>query len=149
MRVMVETLARDQLPPPSTTLLSSRVTSVCCLCFTRRRTFKHPEGKFACVGSRDLVSNFCRSSLKYYPSVSEAHRATLIPVRQSDTRAGIPNRGDEDEEDEPPEGKHAKVKRRSVLSGSIRSRNSSFFLMLENSKKNLKHLESSNVNVLK
>lgn len=75
--------------------------------------------KLCWPSSRDLVPNFCSSSLKYCLSVSESHQATLIPVRRSDTRAGIPNREDEDEEDEPPEGKHAKVKRRSVLSGSM------------------------------
>lgn len=95
--------------------------------------------KLCWPSSRDLVSNFCRSSLKYYPSVSESHQATLIPVRQSDTRAGIPNREDEDEEDEPPEGKHAKVKRRSVLSGFIGSRNSSFFLHQKQSEFTLHH----------
>lgn len=39
-------------------------------------------------------------------------------------RTNVPNREDEDEDDEPPERKHAKVKRRLVPIVSVVSRNS-------------------------
>lgn len=44
----------------------------------------------------------------------ESNQATVKPVKQSATRTELPNREGEDDDDEPPEGKQAKVKRRLV-----------------------------------
>lgn len=65
------------------------------------------------------LSHFYLSCFKYSLCNSESHQAALIPVRQSGARTDIPKREDEDEDDEPPEGKHAKVKRRLVPIVSI------------------------------